>query len=57
MPLKKGSSAKTVSENIGKEIHAGKDKDQAIAIAMSEARRTGKGKSLKKFIEKYGKGE
>ncbi len=54
MPLKKGSSKKTVSSNI-KELHTGKtfaktaaksgkkkaDK-QAVAIALSEARKTKK---------------
>lgn len=56
MPLKKGSSSKTISSNI-KEFHTGKtygateakfgkaraDK-QAVAVALNEARRSKKGK-------------
>ncbi len=50
MPLKKGSSRKTISENIATEMHAGKPQKQAIAIAMRMAgkspmhKRMGKGK-------------
>ena len=42
MPLVKGKKAKTkkgISENIRREIHAGKPRNQAIAIAMSEAKK------------------
>lgn len=39
MPLKKGSSKKVVSENIAREMHAGKPQKQAIAIAMRSAGR------------------
>jgi len=43
MPLKKGSSRKTVSTNIRRERAAGKPIKQAIAIALSSA-----GKSRKR---------
>jgi hypothetical protein len=44
MPLKKGSSKATVSANIKTEMAAGRPQKQAVAIALSEARRTGKKK-------------
>lgn len=47
MPLRKGYSKKTISANIRREMHAGKPQKQAIAIAMSVARKA-KAKRRKK---------
>ena len=41
MPLKNGKSKKAISENIKTEIAHGKPQKQAVAIALSEARRSG----------------
>lgn len=43
MPLAKGSSKKVISENIRREMKAGRPQKQAVAIAMRSA-----GKSRRK---------
>lgn len=41
MPLKSGKSKSVISENIGKEVKAGRDPKQAAAIAYRQARQSG----------------
>lgn len=41
MPLEVGKSKKVISKNVKKEIESGKSQKQAVAIALSEARKSG----------------
>jgi len=40
VPLKAGSSRKTVSGNISEMVHAGHPQDQAVAASLRNARKT-----------------
>lgn len=52
MPLKKGSSQATISENIAEMRESGHPQDQSVAAALSQARRS-KGK---KRHRRHGRG-
>lgn len=41
MPLKKGTSKKTVSQNISELRYSGRPEKQSVAIALSESRKSG----------------
>jgi hypothetical protein len=48
MPLLKGTSRKTVGSNISELVRSGRPQKQAIAIALSEARKPLRGKAKAK---------
>jgi hypothetical protein len=48
MPLKSGKSKAAISSNISELVHSGREQDQAVAIAMSNAGLSKKKKKKKK---------
>ncbi len=52
MPLKQGYGRKTISENIRTEMRAGRPQKQAVAIAMSTARKAKAGARKRKSYRK-----
>ena len=52
MPLKQGSSQRTISSNIRTEMRAGRPHKQAVAIALNTAR-TAKKPSRKRKSRRY----
>jgi hypothetical protein len=51
MPLEQGKSKKIISSNISELVHSGRKQSQAVAIALSEARKSGAKIPLRKKAE------
>jgi hypothetical protein len=57
MPLRKGHSQKTVSQNIKTEVESGKSKKQAAAIAYSQARKSAPSTKRRELMSKRSKND
>jgi hypothetical protein len=53
MPLKHGKSKKVLSENISELRHSGRPEKQSVAIALSEARKSGAHIPKKPDVKKH----
>lgn len=53
MPLKKGYSQKTISANIKETVKSGRPQKQAVAAALTNARRSFRRKNPKKALPKH----